>query len=189
MLTAPIRSSATGCSRTRPPKPGWSRAIAPCGASAPRTGDGRCSARSARNAKKAGPAAHEGLVLRQFRLWLWDITEHPTAEAKAYLCAIKGVYSNPIVRHSLSDGMTSRIAVNALASVVQRHRDVAGCVVHSIRTATSLTRGPPGPGLLRPGPIDGAGRLYRRQRRDGAFLLLATDERREPALRGPPGRA
>ena len=92
-----------------------------------------------RNAKKAGPPAHDDLVLRQFRadapnrLWLWDITEHPTSEGKLYLCAIKDMFSNRIVGYSISDRMTSQIAVNALLSAVQRRRDVAGCVVHSDR--------------------------------------------------------
>ncbi|QUB98626.1 IS3 family transposase [Cellulosimicrobium cellulans] len=100
----------------------------------------------ARSAKKAGAPAHEDLVLRQFRadtpnrLWLWDITEHPTAEGKVYLCAIKDVYSNRIVGYSISDRMTSRIAVNALVSAVQRRRDVAGCIVHSDRGSQFRSR-------------------------------------------------
>ncbi|MDQ0426052.1 transposase InsO family protein [Cellulomonas iranensis] len=100
----------------------------------------------ARGAKKAGPPAHDDLVLRQFRaetpnrLWLWDITEHPTAEGKVYLCAIKDVFSNRIVGYSISDRMTSQIAVNALVSAVQRRRAVAGCVVHSDRGSQFRSR-------------------------------------------------
>ncbi len=99
-----------------------------------------------RNAKKAGPPAHEDLVLRRFtaaapnRLWLWDITEHPTSEGKIYLCAIKDVFSNRIVGYSISDRMTSQIAVNPLVSAVQRRRDVAGCVVHSDRGSQFRSR-------------------------------------------------
>ena len=93
----------------------------------------------AKNGKKPGPPAHDDLVLRQFaadgpnQLWLWDITEHPTAEGKIYLCAIKDVSSNRIVGYSISDRMTSRIAVDALLSAVARRGDVAGCIVHSDR--------------------------------------------------------
>jgi putative transposase len=100
----------------------------------------------AKNGKKAGPPAHDDLVLRIFRadapnrLWLWDITEHPTSEGKLYLCAIKDVYSNRIVGYSISDRMKSRIAVNALASAVARRRDVAGCVVHSDRGSQFRSR-------------------------------------------------
>ncbi|MFF1530016.1 IS3 family transposase [Cellulomonas sp. NPDC058312] len=102
--------------------------------------------KSARGGKKAGPPAHDDLVRRVFtadapnRLWLWDITEHPTAEGKVYLCAIKDVFSNRIVGYSISDRMTSRIAVDALVSAVQRRRDVAGCVVHSDRGSQFRSR-------------------------------------------------
>jgi len=99
-----------------------------------------------KNGKKAAPPAHEDLVLRVFtadapnRLWLWDITEHPTAEGKVYLCAIKDVFSNRIVGYSISDRMTSQIAVDALVSAVQRRGDVAGCVVHSDRGSQFRSR-------------------------------------------------
>ncbi|GEL95902.1 integrase [Cellulomonas composti] len=99
-----------------------------------------------KNGKKPGPAAHDDLVRRQFRadapnrLWLWDITEHPTAEGKLYLCAIKDVYSGRIVGYSISDRMKSRIAVNALVSAVQRRGDVAGCIVHSDRGSQFRSR-------------------------------------------------
>ena len=102
--------------------------------------------RRTKGGKKAGPPAHDDLVLRQFRadapnrLWLWDITEHPTAEGKVYLCAIKDVFSNRIVGYSISDRMTSQIAVNALVSAVQRRRTVAGCVVHSDRGSQFRSR-------------------------------------------------
>ncbi len=100
----------------------------------------------AANGKKAGPPAHDDLVLRRFRadrpneLWLWDITEHPTGEGRLYLCAIKDVYSGRIVGYSISDRMKSRIAVNALASAVGRRGDVAGCIVHSDRGSQFRSR-------------------------------------------------
>jgi putative transposase len=83
-----------------------------------------------------------------FRKWLITgpgtgtnpITEHPTAEGKVYLCAIKDVFSNRIVGYSISDRMTSQIAVNALVSAVQRRQDVAGCVVHSDRGSQFRSR-------------------------------------------------
>ncbi|AEI13292.1 Integrase catalytic region [Cellulomonas gilvus ATCC 13127] len=99
-----------------------------------------------RTGKKAGPPAHDDLVLRQFRadgpnrLWLWDITEHGTSEGRLYLCAIKDVFSNRIVGYSISDRMTSQIAVDALVSAVQRRGDVAGCVVHSDRGSQFRSR-------------------------------------------------
>ncbi|MDK8238674.1 DDE-type integrase/transposase/recombinase, partial [Actinomyces urogenitalis] len=70
--------------------------------------------------KKAGAPVHDDLVNRQFSaegpntLWLTDITEHRTREAKVYLCAIKDVFSNRIVGYSIDSRMKARIAVNAL---------------------------------------------------------------------------
>jgi putative transposase len=52
--------------------------------------------------RKAGPPVHDDLVNRLFtadrpdRLWLTEITEHPTAEGKLYLCAIKDACSGRI---------------------------------------------------------------------------------------------
>jgi len=90
-----------------------------------------------------GAPAHDDLVLRQFRaegpnrLWLTDLTEHPTGEGKLYLCAIKDVWSNRIVGYSISDRMQWQIVVTALESAVARRatagQSIAGCVLHSDR--------------------------------------------------------
>ncbi len=50
---------------------------------------------------------HDDLLERDFTAetvnttWLTDITEHPTAEGKLYLCAIKDCASNRILGYSL----------------------------------------------------------------------------------------
>jgi len=92
---------------------------------------------------RAGAPAHDDLVRREFtaagpnRVWLSDLTEHPTREGKLYLCAIKDVWSNRIVGYSIADRMTSSIAVAALDGAVARRavtgRSVAGCVLHTDR--------------------------------------------------------
>lgn len=46
-------------------------------------------------------------------MWLTDIAEHPTAEGKLYLCAVKDVWSNRIVAYSIDSRMKSRLAVQA----------------------------------------------------------------------------
>ena len=95
---------------------------------------------------KAGPPAHNDLVLRQFRadapntLWLADITEHRTGEGKLYLCAIKDVWSNRIVGYSISDRMKSRIALDALDSAVARRGPVPGCILHTDRGSQFRSR-------------------------------------------------
>jgi putative transposase len=64
-----------------------------------------------RNKRTPGTPAHDDLVRRNFtadapdRLWLADITEHPTGEGQLYLCAIKDVFSNVIVGWSIDGRM------------------------------------------------------------------------------------
>ena len=102
----------------------------------------------AKNGKRPGPPVHDDLcaVVDEHgrtrhvftaeapnQLWLADITEHRTAEGKLYLCAVKDVYSNPIVGYSIDSRMKSRLAVAALKSAVARRGDVTGCVLHTDR--------------------------------------------------------
>ncbi|MFB9663867.1 IS3 family transposase [Curtobacterium citreum] len=88
--------------------------------------------------RKAGPPVHDDRVRRAFtapdldRLWLTDITEHPTGEGKLYLCAVKDACSRRIVGYSIGDRMRSSLAVAALQMAVQR-RNPVGTVVHSDR--------------------------------------------------------
>ena len=101
-------------------------------------------------ARKAGAPAHDDLVRREFsapgpnRVWLSDLTEHPTKEGKLYLCAIKDVWSRRIVGYSISDRMTSQIAVTALDSAVARRgiagQTVVGCVLHTDRGSQFRSR-------------------------------------------------
>jgi hypothetical protein len=88
--------------------------------------------------RRPGPPVHDDLVRREFnapapnQLWLTDITEHPTAEGKLYLCAVKDACSKRIVGYSIADRMTSELAVNALRNAVAL-RGPASAVVHSDR--------------------------------------------------------
>ncbi|WP_327340985.1 IS3 family transposase (plasmid) [Streptomyces sp. NBC_01324] len=96
--------------------------------------------------RKTGPPVHDDLVNRTFtatgpnRLWLTDITEHPTGEGKLYLCAVKDVFSNRIVGYSIDARMKSRLAVTALDNAVARRQDVAGCILHSDRGSQFRSR-------------------------------------------------
>lgn len=69
--------------------------------------------------RRGGPPVHDDLIDRQFTseaanwVCLTDITEHTTSEEKLYLCAVKDVWSRRIVGYSISDRMTSDLAVNA----------------------------------------------------------------------------
>ena len=88
--------------------------------------------------RKAGPPVHDDLVLRQFtadrvnQLWLTDITEHRTDAGKIYLCAIKDMYSRRIVGYSISDRMTSALAVSAVRNAI-RLRGPVDTILHSDR--------------------------------------------------------
>ena len=95
--------------------------------------------------RRAGPPVHDDLVRKQFtataanRVWLTDITEHPTSEGKLYLCAIKDVYSGRIVGYSIDSRMKASLAVSALRNAV-RLRDPAGTIVHSDRGSQFRSR-------------------------------------------------
>jgi putative transposase len=85
-----------------------------------------------------GPPVHDDLVLREFDaaapndVWFTDITEHPTAEGKLYLCAVKDACSKRIVGYSIDERMTSSLAVAALHNALAL-RGAVGTIVHSDR--------------------------------------------------------
>lgn len=88
--------------------------------------------------RRPGPAVHDDHVRRNFtadapnKLWLTDITEHPTGEGKLYLCAVKDVYSGRIVGYSIDSRMKAALAVTALRSAIAR-RGASTATVHSDR--------------------------------------------------------
>ena len=91
--------------------------------------------------RKPGPPVHDDLVKREFtasapnKLWLTDITEHPTSEGKLYLCAVKDACSKRIVGYSIDARMTASLAVNALnnALALRGRADSLEVIVHSDR--------------------------------------------------------
>jgi len=68
------------------------------------------------------------------QMWLADFTEHPTAEWKLYLCAIKDACFNRIVGYSIGSRMKARLAVQAIENAVARREDVAGCIFHRLNS-------------------------------------------------------
>ena len=95
--------------------------------------------------RKAGPPVHDDLVRRRFSavgpnaVWLTDITEHPTAQGKLYLCAIKDLHSNRIVGYSLDSRMTASLAVAALRNAIGL-RSPTDTIVHSDRGSQFRSR-------------------------------------------------
>jgi putative transposase len=76
------------------------------------------------------PAAQPAvdLVNRQFvvdepnRLWITDITEHPTPEGKLYCAAVMDAYSRLIVGWSLADHMRTELVTDALGMAILRRQ-------------------------------------------------------------------
>ncbi len=73
-----------------------------------------------RGSKTDGAAAGD-LVLRRFsreapdRLWMTDITEHPTREGKLYCCAVLDAYSRSVGGLSIDSQQAASLVMSALA--------------------------------------------------------------------------
>jgi transposase InsO family protein len=83
------------------------------------------------------PPVHRG---DRDRTWLTDITEHPTAEGKLYLCAFKDVYSGRIVSYSMSSRVTAGLAVSALRNAIAPREPAGTLIVHSDRGSSGPQR-------------------------------------------------
>jgi putative transposase len=86
----------------------------------------------------AGAATEEDLVQRRFdvaapdRLWLTDITEHPTNDGKLYCAVVMDAYSRRIISWSIDARQDSDLVVNALAMAVTRHNPAdRSTILHS----------------------------------------------------------
>ena len=68
------------------------------------------------------------LVNRQFtvdapnRLWITDITEHPTAAGKVYCAAVMDAYSRLIVGWSIAEHMRTELVTDALGMAIVRRQ-------------------------------------------------------------------
>jgi putative transposase len=95
--------------------------------------------------RRPGPPVHDDLVQRNFtattinKLWLTDISEHPTGEGKLYLCAIKDACSTRIVGYSMDARMPAALAVDALKNALVT-RDAPDAIVHSDRGSQFRSR-------------------------------------------------
>jgi putative transposase len=85
----------------------------------------------------------EDLVQRHFdpegpdRLWVMDVTEHPTAEGKVYLAAVLDAWSRRVVGWSIADHVRSELCVDALQMALWRRQPPAGqTVAHSDHGST-----------------------------------------------------
>lgn len=66
------------------------------------------------------------------RLWVSDITEHPTAEGKVYLAAVIDAFSRRVIGWSISEHIRSELVVDALQMAIwRRYPNDHPTVVHS----------------------------------------------------------
>lgn len=66
------------------------------------------------------------------RLWVTDITEHPTLEGKVYCAAVMDVYSRRIVGWSIAEHMRAELVVDALGMATLRREPASGrTILHS----------------------------------------------------------
>ncbi|MGH3505120.1 MAG: IS3 family transposase [Nocardioidaceae bacterium] len=83
------------------------------------------------------PAAEPSpdLVNRQFsvdgpdRLWVTDITEHPTAEGKLYCAAVLDVFSRLVIGWSIAEHMRTELVTNALGMAILRRTPTADATI------------------------------------------------------------
>lgn len=88
--------------------------------------------------RRDGSEPGDDLVGRSFdpveadRLWVMDVTEHPTAEGKVYLAVVLDAFSRRVVGWSIADHIRSELVVDAVQMAVWRRRPEAGrTIAHS----------------------------------------------------------
>ncbi len=98
------------------------------------------------------------LVERQFartepdRLWVTDITEHPTREGKVYCAVVLDVFSRRVVGWSIDSTQNAALVTNALGMAIAQRQPDVGTVIHSDQgtqfTSWAFTRRAIDSGLL-----------------------------------------
>lgn len=86
---------------------------------------------------RVGKPSSMDLVRRRFRadspdrLWMTDITEHPTREGKIYCCAVIDAFSRMVVGWSIDSRQTGLLVTNALGMALNRRAPREGGIIHS----------------------------------------------------------
>jgi putative transposase len=85
-----------------------------------------------------GTEPAQDLVKRSFeadgpdRLWVMDVTEHPTDTGKVYLAVVLDVWSRMVVGWSIADHIRAELVVDALQMAIWRRRPPVGqTIAHS----------------------------------------------------------
>ncbi len=96
-----------------------------------------------RKLRRSGPKSDAGvasdLVCREFsadgpdRLWLTDITEHPTREGKLYYALVLDAFARKVVGWSIDTRQDAALVTNALSMATSNRNPGSGAIVHSDR--------------------------------------------------------
>jgi len=87
--------------------------------------------------RNAAAVPSDDLVNRSFtvagpdRLWVSDVTEHPTAEGRLYLAVVLDAWSRRVVGWSIADHLRAELVVDALQMAIWRRQPPDGAIVHS----------------------------------------------------------
>jgi putative transposase len=79
----------------------------------------------------------DDLVNRRFsvdgpdKLWVSDITEHPTDTGKVFLAVVLDAFSRRVIGWSIADHLRAELVVDALQMAIWRRNSPDGTVVHS----------------------------------------------------------
>jgi len=65
------------------------------------------------------------------RLWITDITEHPTGEGKVYCAAVMDAYSRLIIGWSINSHMRTELVTDALGMAIMRRKPENDTILHS----------------------------------------------------------
>lgn len=93
--------------------------------------------------RRDGSEPSDDLVNRAFdpveadRLWVMDVTEHPTGEGKVYLAVVLDAFSRRVVGWSIADHIRSELVVDAVQMAIWRRQPSEGQVIaHSDHGST-----------------------------------------------------
>ena len=123
------------------------------------------------------------------RLWMMDVTEHPTGDGKVYLAVVLDAFSRRVVGWSIADHIRAELVVDALQMAIWRRQPAPGpAVAHSDHGAQYTSLGVrAAPPSRRPARLDGLHRrLLRQQRRRELLRHPATRAPRRAPLDRPP---
>ena len=114
------------------------------------------------------------------RLWVMDVTEHPTGDGKVYLAVVLDAFSRRVVGWSIADHIRSELVVDAVQMAIWRRRPPDGQTIAHSDHGSQYTSWAFGRRLRAAGParLDGLDRRLLRQQRRRELL-------RHPATRAP----